>query len=88
MQALDSVLGVAAGFGPPCPPCGVAADLGGLGRVRKAIVRAVLPASKLRSCAGCSGRFRVRDLFEVGDDDLTYFEGDDLCRECARGHVL
>jgi hypothetical protein len=49
---------------------------------------ATIAKAKTRTCAGCSGRFRGRDLFEVEDDDLTYFEGDELCRECARGHLL
>ncbi len=41
---------------------------------------------RLRGCAGCAGRFRGRDLFEVGDDNLTFFEGDLLCGPCARRH--
>jgi hypothetical protein len=49
---------------------------------------ATIVRSKTRACAGCSGRFRGRDLFEVGEGDLTYFEGDELCRECASGHLL
>jgi hypothetical protein len=49
---------------------------------------ATIARSKTRSCAGCSGRFRGRDLFEVGAEDLSYFEGDELCRECARGHLI
>ncbi len=36
-----------------------------------------------RPCSGCSGRFPGKDLTEVGDDCLTYFEGDELCRSCA-----
>ena len=48
--------------------------------------RALLPVSKLRICAGCGGRFRGQDLFEVPDDHLTFFEGDELCQECACGH--
>lgn len=47
---------------------------------------ATIAKAKTRTCAGCSGRFRGRDLFEVGGDDLTYFEGDELCRDCAPGH--
>jgi hypothetical protein len=49
---------------------------------------ATIARAKTRTCAGCSGRFRGRDLFEVGDDDLTYFESDELCRSCAPGHAL
>ncbi len=41
---------------------------------------------RLGGCAGCGGRFRGRDLFEVGDDNLTFFEGDRLCGPCARDH--
>lgn len=41
-----------------------------------------------RSCAGCGGRFRGRELVEVGDDSLTYFEGDELCGGCAREHDI
>jgi hypothetical protein len=52
------------------------------------IAAATIARAKTRTCAGCSGRFRGRDLFEVGEGDLTYFEGDELCRECARGHLL
>jgi hypothetical protein len=50
------------------------------------IQAATIARSKTRTCAGCSGRFRGRDLFEVGEGDLTYFEGDELCRPCARAH--
>ena len=49
---------------------------------------ATIAKAKTRPCSGCSGRFRGRDLFEVGDDDLTYFQGDELCRECAPGHAF
>ncbi len=41
---------------------------------------------RLRECADCGGRFRSWDLFEVGDDNLTFFEGDLLCGPCARRH--
>ena len=37
-------------------------------------------------CDGCGERAWRRDLFEVGDDHPTFFEGDDLCRSCARAH--
>ena len=37
-------------------------------------------------CDGCGERAWRRDLFEVGDDNLTFFEGDELCRPCARAH--
>jgi hypothetical protein len=41
---------------------------------------------KTAPCAGCGRRFRHRDLYEVGDDNLTFFEGDMLCPECAGAH--
>jgi hypothetical protein len=51
-------------------------------------VRAVLPTTRLRPCAGCGGRFIGRDLYTVMDwhESLTFFEGDRLCEECARNH--
>jgi hypothetical protein len=45
-----------------------------------AVVRA-----KTGICAGCGRRARHRDLYPVGDDHLTYFEGDQLCEACAIG---
>jgi hypothetical protein len=48
--------------------------------------RTLLPVTKLRTCAGCGGSFSGRDLLEVSDDHLTFFEGDELCRSCARSH--
>ncbi len=35
------------------------------------------------TCAGCGERHRHRDMFEVGDDHLTFFEGERFCRPCA-----
>jgi hypothetical protein len=43
-------------------------------------------AGRLRGCAGCGDHFTGRDLFEVGDDHLTFFGGDELCRPCAVKH--
>lgn len=34
-------------------------------------------------CADCKVRLLHRDLYEVGADHLTWFEGDELCGECA-----
>jgi hypothetical protein len=37
-------------------------------------------------CSGCGGRFASRDLTELTEDNhdnLTYFDGDLLCRTCA-----
>ena len=61
---------------------------GNLEHIAEITVRAVLPATKLRPCVGCGGRFRGRDLFEVPEDHLTFFEGQELCREYALGHGL
>ena len=38
------------------------------------------------TCAACGQRYRHRELCEVGGDNLTFFEGDLLCRDCARAH--
>jgi hypothetical protein len=59
---------------------------GDLEHVSEITVRAVLPATKLRPCLSCGGRFRGRSLFEVPEDNLTFFEGQLLCRECALCH--
>ncbi len=43
---------------------------------------------KGRPCAGCEERFPERELVELCEgnhDDLTYFDGDLLCGECADG---
>ncbi len=45
-----------------------------------AVVRA-----KTGICCECGRRFCHRDLYEVGEDHLTYFEGDMLCEACAMG---
>jgi hypothetical protein len=43
-----------------------------------------------RRCDGCGDRFAERDLIEVGPEQaewtLTAFEGDELCRPCAKRH--
>ena len=59
-----------------------------LEHIRGVAVRAMLPTTKLRPCAGCGGKFMSRDLYEVmdGHKSLTFFEGDRLCEECARNH--
>ena len=59
---------------------------GDLEHVGDVTARALFPVSKLGTCADCGGRFSGRDLFEVSDDHLTFFEGDELCRSCARNH--
>jgi hypothetical protein len=50
----------------------------------KHIVAATLRKSKTSRCEGCGDRFPNCELFEAPDDHLTFFEGDALCRECAR----
>ena len=52
----------------------------------KHIVAATIARAKTGRCDGCGGRFPRRDMYEVGDDHLTFFEGDELCRPCARAH--
>ncbi len=37
-------------------------------------------------CDGCGERVWSRDLFVVGADSLSFFEGDSLCRPCARAY--
>ncbi len=48
------------------------------------IFAATVARSKTHECAGCSGRFRGRDLVEVVES-LTYFAGDELCPSCYHG---
>ena len=52
----------------------------------KHIVAATVARAKTGRCDGCGGRFPRRDMYEVGDDNLTFFEGDELCRPCAGRH--
>ncbi len=49
-----------------------------------AAVRVVRKATA--PCAGCGRRFRHRELVEVPENHLTFFEGDMLCPECAGAH--
>jgi hypothetical protein len=42
--------------------------------------------AKTTTCCGCGKRFRGRDLVEVADNNLTFFEGDPLCHRCACDH--
>lgn len=39
--------------------------------------------AKTAKCSGCAKRFRHRELYEVGEENLTYFSGELLCEECA-----
>jgi hypothetical protein len=38
------------------------------------------------SCIDCGVSGRDAILYPVGDDHLTFFSGDELCRECAIEH--
>jgi hypothetical protein len=53
---------------------------GACSAVGRALVFVYPNAGRPRGCAGCG------ELFEVVDDNLTFFEGDELCRGCAAGH--
>jgi hypothetical protein len=64
----------------PCP------DRTPEGEEDKHLVAARYKKAKTATCIGCGGRFRHRDLFDVGEDSLTFFEGDALCGGCARDH--
>ena len=52
----------------------------------KHIVAATIARAKTGRCDGCGERFPRRDMYEVPDDHLTFFEGDELCRPCAGRH--
>lgn len=52
----------------------------------KHIVAATIARAKTGLCAECGRRFRPRDLYPVPDDNLTFFEGDELCRKHAAAH--
>lgn len=41
---------------------------------------------KTSPCSGCGRRFRHRELTEVPEDSLTFFEGDRLCEGCIDDH--
>jgi len=63
---------------------------GDLEHISEIAVRAMLPTTKLRPCAGCGGKVLGRDLYEVmgRHESLTFFEGDALCRACAQAHSV
>jgi hypothetical protein len=42
--------------------------------------------AKTATCNGCGERVRHRDLVEAGEESLTFFAGDLVCRECASAH--
>ncbi len=55
------------------------------GRCKHLIALRIFKA-KTGTCAGCGDRHRHRDMLEVGEDHEVFFEGDSLCRPCARRH--
>ena len=61
-------------------------DHGHWGYACKHVYAATIAKAKTAPCAMCGDRFRYRDLTEVVDDHLSCFEGDLLCRSCARDH--
>ncbi len=52
----------------------------------KHLLAAEIVAAKVGYCAECNGRRLWRDLYEVEDGHLCFFEGDVLCRQCALSH--
>ncbi len=50
------------------------------------LLAAEMVKARSATCADCNQRHLRRDLYEVSDDHLTFFEGDELCRQCALGH--
>ena len=50
------------------------------------VLAAAVVRAKTGVCSGCGRRFRHRDLVELTEgahDNLTYFDGDQLCPACA-----
>lgn len=52
----------------------------------KHIYAAVIASAKSSGCAGCGRKVRRRKLREVGPENLTFFEGDELRPSCAVAH--
>jgi hypothetical protein len=52
------------------------------------VYAARIASSKSGECAGCGRKVGYRDLHEVGDDNLTFFEGDVVCESCAMAHGI
>jgi hypothetical protein len=50
------------------------------------VYAARIASSKSGECAGCGKKVRFRELHEVADDHLTFFEGDEVCERCAMDH--
>jgi hypothetical protein len=64
------------------------ADLQWSGLPCEHVHAARIARSKSGECAGCGRTIRYRDLHEVGDDNLTFFEGDEVCESCAIAHGI
>ena len=64
------------------------ADFEHRGESCKHLIAAEMVRSSSASCAGCNGRFLLRDLHEVTEDheSIVWFVGDRLCRMCALAH--
>jgi hypothetical protein len=52
----------------------------------KHVIAATLAKAKTFKCEGCGDRFPNREMFQVPEGHLTFFEGDALCRECGLDH--
>jgi hypothetical protein len=50
------------------------------------IIAATLKRAKTFRCEGCGGSFPHCERVEVAAGNLTFFEGDPLCGECAHMH--
>lgn len=66
----------------PCPDFAHRADVEA-GILCKHVHAAKTWAKRSGQCADCKVRLLHRDLYEVGEDHLTWFEGDELCEPCA-----
>ncbi len=62
------------------------ADRTPTGETDKHVTAAKFVKAKTATCLGCGERFRHRDLLEVGEDNLSFFEGDLVCIGCAGAH--
>ena len=56
------------------------------GSACKHVHAATIARAKTAPCMGCAQRFPRRALHEVDGDNLTFFEGDLLCRSCGIAH--
>ena len=52
----------------------------------KHVIGACIYKAKTGTCAGCGERHRRRDMLDVPEDHEMFYEGDELCRPCARRH--